>query len=166
MDGVVRDITVHETNSILFELPKPCDILDSKLSLLHLIGVGKQMESIEVSNGHLLFTVACWYEILLTVEWDPTNSRGYRFAHTKIPDTHPLHSEAIEANVLSKLSKGKQLLRGNTFFDPKTNTNSIALEVWQNSGKVIKVRYACLEIRPLTLAVSLVDSQRRNRGSV
>jgi hypothetical protein len=67
-----------------------------------------------------------------------------------IPDTHPLHSEAIEADVLVALSNGKQLLRGNSVFDPSTSARSIALEVWQDSGETVTVHRARLGVRPLT----------------
>jgi hypothetical protein len=72
------------------------------------------------STGTLRFRTAGWYEILLTVGWDRTQTAGTRFAHTAIPDHHPLHSEAINAAVLAALSEGTQLLRGNTIFEPGT----------------------------------------------
>src|SRR4051812_44752982 len=69
-------------------------------------------------DGAIVFRQYGWFEILLTVEWDPTNTEGTRFAHTAITDHHPLHSEAINASVLARLSNGRQLLRGNTIFEP------------------------------------------------
>jgi hypothetical protein len=76
---------------------------------------------------------------------------GHRFSHTAIPDSHPLQSEAIDALVLAALSDGKQLLRGNTIFEPDSGVNSIALEVWQDSGDTLEITNASLEIRPLDL---------------
>jgi hypothetical protein len=84
--------------------------------------------------------------VLLTVEWDEQNNAGHRFVHTSIPDKHPLHSEAIEASVLNRISNGTQLLRGNTVFGPD-HTDTINLEVWQDSGDEIAIADASLEIR-------------------
>jgi hypothetical protein len=39
-----------------------------------------------------------WFEVLLRVDWDPTDQTGTRVAHTRIPDQEPLHSEAIDAS--------------------------------------------------------------------
>ena len=63
-----------------------------------------------------------WYEVLLRVDWDDHDVTGTRFAHTKIPDQEPLHSEAINAAVLARISQGRQLLRGNSLFGPDRTT--------------------------------------------
>jgi hypothetical protein len=105
--------------------------------------------TIRVENGEVCFTARGWYEILLTVAWDGTNRDGHRFAHTAIPDSHPLHSEAIEARVLADLSAGRQLLRGNTIFDPNTTISSFALEVWQDSSTPVAISEASICLRRL-----------------
>ncbi|HEY2812509.1 MAG TPA: hypothetical protein VGJ03_03485 [Acidimicrobiales bacterium] len=73
-----------------------------------------------------------WYEVLLCVHWDETDQAGTRFAHTRIPDQEPLHSEAIDASVLARISQGQQLLRGNSLFGPD-RTTGLVLEVWHDS---------------------------------
>jgi hypothetical protein len=103
---------------------------------------------IEVVDGTLMFRVGGWYEILLTVGWDPTLTAGTRFAHTAIPDHHPLHSEAINAAVLAALSDGKQLLRGNTTFEPDT-IDRVALEVWHDNSTPVRIHEASLAVRRL-----------------
>jgi hypothetical protein len=141
-------------NLAWFELSGPVDIPSGELTRLHLVPVGEHLKGAAVDGDQIVFTVAGWYEVLLTVEWDPSATKGRRFSHTAIPDSHPLHSEAIEADVLAALSDGKQLLRGNTLFDPDTSASSIALEAWQDSGAEVTVRAARLGIRPLPLAQS------------
>ena len=81
------------------------------------------------------------YEVLLRVDWDPGETTGTRFAHTKIPGQEPLHSEAISAAVLNQLSDGRQLLRGNSLFGPD-RTSCLILEVWHDSGRPLEVCYA------------------------
>jgi hypothetical protein len=95
------------------------------------------------------FVEAGWYEILLTVEWDPDVLEGTRFSHTKIPDDHPLHSEAIDASVLSRISGGRQLLRGNSIFG-KEGLDEITLEVWHDADEPVEVRRAELAVRKLS----------------
>jgi hypothetical protein len=102
----------------------------------------------ESHDGGIAFQTRGWYEILLTVAWDPSNIDGTRFAHTAITDNHPLHSEAISASVLARLSDGQQLLRGNTIFEPGS-VDHVTLEVWQDSARPLDVRYAKLEVRRL-----------------
>ena len=104
---------------------------------------------VRLEDAEIVFTAPGWYEVLLTVKWDPANREGRRFAHTAIPDSHPLHSEAIEADVLADLSNGCQLLRGNTFFDPESSVRSLALEVWQDSPGPTAVTKASIVLRPL-----------------
>jgi hypothetical protein len=76
----------------------------------------------------IIFISEGWYEVLLRVDWDPVDRSGTRFAHTKIPGQEPLHSEAINASVLARISDGRQLLRGNSLFGPD-RTTSLVLEV-------------------------------------
>jgi hypothetical protein len=104
---------------------------------------------VSVERGEVIFRERGWYEVLLTVSWDATNRGGHRFSHTSIPDSHPLHSEAIEAGVLADLSDGRQLLRGNTVFDPDSVISSLALEVWQDTPEPIAVSEASIELRRL-----------------
>ena len=96
----------------------------------------------------VVFDTDGWYEVLLRVDWDPTDTAGTRFSHTKIPGQEPLHSEAISAAVLLQLSEGRQLLRGNSLFGPD-RTTSLVLEVWHDCGRTLDVRYAELVIREL-----------------
>jgi hypothetical protein len=76
--------------------------------------------------------------VLLRVDWDPANIDGTRFTHTKIPDQEPLHSEAINAAVLARISDGRQLLRGNSLFGPD-RTTCLVLEVWRDSGGPLSI---------------------------
>jgi hypothetical protein len=94
------------------------------------------------------FDGAGWYEVLLTVEWSPENVDGTRFSHTKIPDNHPLHSEAISASVLASVSGGRQLLRGNSVFG-KEGLDEIALEVWHDANQPVEIKRAELAVRSL-----------------
>src|SRR2546423_12188885 len=96
----------------------------------------------------IVFQTLGWYEVLLRVDWDPGETTGTRFAHTKIPGQEPLHSEAISAAVLNQLSDGRQLLRGNSLFGPD-RTSCLILEVWHDSGRPLEVCYAELVIREL-----------------
>jgi hypothetical protein len=89
-----------------------------------------------------------WFEILLAVSWDPTNTEGTRFSHTAITDQHPLHSEAINAGVLVQLSDGKQLLRGNTIFEPG-RIDHVTLEVWHDASAPVEIIEASLDVRDL-----------------
>lgn len=57
--------------------------------------VGVQLDGVDYARGAIHFIRAGWCEVLLAVSWDPENQDGSRFAHTSIPDQHPLHSEAI-----------------------------------------------------------------------
>jgi hypothetical protein len=94
------------------------------------------------------FDTAGWYEVLLRVDWDPTDLTGTRFTHTKIPEQEPLHSEAIDASVLARISEGRQLLRGNSLFGPD-RTTCLVLEVWHDSDRPVAVAYAELVVREL-----------------
>jgi hypothetical protein len=81
---------------------------------------------------------------------------GSRFAHTAIPDHQPLHSEAINAAVLTALSGGRQLPRGNTIFAPG-EVDHVSLEVWHDARRPIVLLGAALEIRDL-------GAERREAG--
>lgn len=112
---------------------------------LHAADAGAPLRCID---GGITFIERGWYEVLLTVSWDATNTHGTRFAHTAIPDQHPLHSEAINAAVLAELSSGKQLLRGNTIFAPG-EVDHISLEVWHDADETVQILGASLEVRNL-----------------
>jgi hypothetical protein len=101
----------------------------------------------EAERG-IVFDTQGWYEVLLRVEWDPRETTGTRFAHTKIPDNEPLHSEAINAEVLARISGGRQLLRGNSVFG-LDHTTSIVLEVWHDADKPVEISHAELVVREL-----------------
>ena len=104
----------------------------------------------------IVFDTLGWYEVLLRVEWDPANTTGTRFAHTKIPDNEPLHSEAISADVLARISGGRQLLRGNSMFG-LDHTTSIVLEVWHDAPETVEIRRAQLVVRELDVPRPRVD---------
>jgi len=134
-----------------FELAGPFAIPTGELTRMQLHPVDEQLAGVESDGDRIEFRLAGWFEVLLTVEWDPNVRAGHRFSHTAIPDSHPLHSEAIDAGVLAALSDGRQLLRGNTVFEPDSGVSTIALEVWQDSGDVVEIHNAALEIRALDL---------------
>src|SRR5205085_12340600 len=106
----------------------PLEVAAHKLTRMALTA-SMDSSAVKVVDDTLEFVTPGWYEVLLTVQWDPTNRDGRRFAHTAIPDSHPLHSEAIEADALAELSDRRQLLRGNTWFDPESSGQSLALVV-------------------------------------
>ena len=132
-----------------FRLREVVQVPDRRLTRLPLDSTDAQLSGIDVNDDGIAFGVTGWFEVLLTVDWGPSNRYGTRFSHTAIPDGHPLHSEAIDAGVLVDLSQGKQLLRGNSMFGPE-RVNRIELEVWQDSGTSLDIRHASLELRPLT----------------
>lgn len=102
-------------------------------------------EPLRVPAGH--------WEVLLTVSWQSgEHLAGSRFVHTKLSDGMPLHSEAIDAAVLSQISDGRQMLRANTVFD--NNVHDIELSVWQDSGEALGA-HAVMELRPLGTYVAL-----------
>ena len=107
----------------------------------------------------IVFDTLGWYEVLLQVEWDPSDTSGTRFSHTKIPDNEPLHSEAIDAAVLAQISGGRQLLRGNTVFG-LDHTTSIVLEVWHDADGPVEVAHAQLAVRELDVGQWLDHATR------
>ena len=132
-----------------FALGERVQVPDRHLTPLRLMPTDARLAGLDVDDeGVVSFSSKGWFEVLLTVEWGSANRLGRRFSHTAIPDRHPLHSEAIEADVLIDISGGEQLLRGNTLFGPK-GVDRIQLEVWQDSGGPVDVDAASLEIRPL-----------------
>ena len=126
------------------------DIRPGILKPIYLEPDGPLPAWLSVENRQITFTTRGWYEVLLTVEWDPANVDGTRFAHTAIPDDHPLHSEAVDAAVLGTISAGRQVLRGNTVFDPD-GPHQVSLEVWHDAPNSIVVGTAALDIRVLSL---------------
>jgi hypothetical protein len=132
-----------------FALSSPVDIRASVMTPLQLeIAEDREWAAgvIQPAEHALQFRVGLKYEVLLTVEWDTTNVRGHRFTHTKISDGFPLHSEAIEAAVLTRLSAGRQLLRG--VLNP-VEGEQVALEVWHDADSAVTVNHASLEFRVL-----------------
>ena len=113
-------------------------------------------------DAGVAFDTDGWYEVLLRVDWDPADKTGTRFAHTKIPGQEPLHSEAISASVLTRISDGRQLLRGNSLFGPDRTTN-LVLEVWHDSDRPVEVSYAEVIVRVLHVPWS--DSTPRTWGN-
>jgi hypothetical protein len=112
----------------------------------------------EADRG-IVFDSLGWYEVLLQVEWDPGETSGTRFAHTKIPDNEPLHSEAISAEVLARISGGRQLLRGNSVFG-LDHTTSIVLEVWHDADQPVEISHAQLVVRELDVDHSFDHATR------
>jgi hypothetical protein len=138
---------VASGDKVVFLADAPVSIPNEKLTKL---AVHPQQDSEHVSekDGSIVFNTHGWYEVLLLVEWDQSNTEGTRFSHTQIPDQEPLHSEAIDASVLARISQGKQKLRGNSLFGPD-RTTSLVLEVWQDSGEPVTVNHAELAVREL-----------------
>ena len=127
---------------------EPQDVPAHTLHPVELHAPDTPTSGIDVVDGTLRFRTAGWYEILLTVGWDPGHTAGTRFAHTAIPDHHPLHSEAINAAVLAALSNGTQLLRGNTILEPDT-IDRVRLEIWHDNPTPVHLDEASLAVRLL-----------------
>ena len=134
-------------DEIRFATVRPVAIANRRLTPIELESSGGSPH-VHLAQEGVLFDTDGWYEVLLRVDWDSTITTGTRFSHTKIPGQEPLHSEAINALVLAQLSQGRQLLRGNSLFGPD-RTTSLVLEVWQDSGELVKVSYAELVVREL-----------------
>jgi hypothetical protein len=135
-------------DQVVFGAPTPVDVPSGELTALPLV---QQQASPHVryqDGDGVIFTSDGWYEVLLRVDWDPEDTAGTRFAHTKIPGQEPLHSEAIDASVLARISEGRQLLRGNSVFGPD-RTTSLVLEVWHDSDRSVRITYAELVVREL-----------------
>jgi hypothetical protein len=117
---------------------------------LPLSGADRLSPHVHYGDEGIVFDTHGWYEVLLRVDWDIANRNGTRFSHTKIPDQEPLHSEAIDADVLAQLSNGRQLLRGNSLFGPD-RTTCLILEVWHDGGRPVEGHYAELVVRELVV---------------
>ena len=126
----------------------PVAVDTERMTRIELLPDGDVPPEVKTQGASIHFFDEGWFEVLLTVEWDPSVTDGTRFAHTNVPDVHPLHSEAIDARVLSRISEGRQLLRANTIFSPD-GPSEIVVEVWHDAGRPVEVRRAELAIRPL-----------------
>lgn len=129
-------------------LESPVTVKPQQMTALALTPAQALPDWLRVDLDEIRFTTEGWFEVLMTVGWDPTNVDGTRFSHTSIPDHHPLHSEAIDATVLADVSDGRQLLRGNSLFSPD-GPSGLALEVWHDSAVSIEIGAASLRIRRL-----------------
>src|ERR1051326_7484856 len=116
-----------------FRAPGPRRIPSRELTHITLVEGRPASDALLLREGAVTFVVPGWYEVMLVVEWDPENRQGARFAHSRIRDSPPLHSEAIPAVVLADISGGRQLLRGTGLFGPG-GPDAVRLEVWQDSG--------------------------------
>jgi len=134
--------------STCFETPSVLVVQERKLTRVPLIQSGEGSPALALDDDVISFLTTGWYEVLLEVHWDEEETKGTRFAHTKIPGQQPLHSEAIAAAVLAQISRGRQLLRGNGVFGP-SGPSSIALEVWHDTDYPIAVGHASLTVREL-----------------
>jgi hypothetical protein len=131
-----------------FVLAKALVVPPAEMTPVSLRPEGPASNRVAWDDEAVTFRVVGWYEILMRVDWDPKNRGGTRFCHTMIPDHEPLHSEAIDAEVLFALNGGSQRLRGNTIFG-LDHTTKLVLEVWQNSGAPIELRAAEIVVREL-----------------
>ena len=132
----------------VFRTEHPTQVPPRRMKALRLSLDGPPLKGVVSSGQGVGFETEGWYEVLLAVEWDPHDTEGTRFSHTRIPGQEPLHSEAINADVLVQLSQGRQLLRGNTIFG-LDHTREIVLEVWHDSPRPVTVRSGELRIRRL-----------------
>jgi len=135
-------------NTSRFATSAAVKVEPNAMTPLRLEPIDDVLEGLRATDNGVKFDKVGWYEVLLTVEWNPENVDGTRFSHTKIPDEHPLHSEAIDASVLAKVSGGRQLLRGNSVFG-KEGLDEIALEVWHDAIQPVEIRRAELAVRSL-----------------
>ncbi len=135
-------------STTLFRAQGPRRVPSRQLTPVTLVEARPASDALLVREGAVVFVIPGWYEILLAVDWDPESRQGVRFAHTRIGESPPLHSEAIAAGVLADISGGRQLLRGNGLFGPG-GPDAIRLEVWQDSGQPVVVRAATLTVREL-----------------
>ncbi len=132
-----------------FRTEHPALVPPRRMTPLRLSMDAPPLKGVVSSGPGIRFETVGWYEVLLAVEWDPHDQEGTRFSHTRIPGQEPLHSEAISAAVLTQLSGGRQLLRGNTIFG-LDHTLEIVLEVWHDSPRPVTVRRGELRIRMLS----------------
>ncbi len=134
----------------IFRSTGPIQVKSDTLTTVPLSEPPERSKDVGYDDTGVVFRSEGWYEVLLEVQWDPDDRKGTRFSHTAIPGQEPLHSEAISAQVLAKISGGKQALRGNTIFGPD-RTTSLILEVWHDSSGPVEVRDAALTIRELAV---------------
>jgi hypothetical protein len=135
-------------DQVVFATTAPVTVPGGALTAMPLVQQGPSQHVRSSGDDGVEFRTEGWYEVLLRVDWDAGEVTGTRFSHTKIPDQEPLHSEAIDAAVLSRISQGRQLLRGNSLFGPD-RTTSLVLEVWHDSPRAVEVAYAELVVREL-----------------
>src|SRR5437763_1779146 len=135
-------------DEVRFPTTGPTMVPNEELTPMRLSQPDEPSSQVHLGEEGVVFDTEGWYEVLLRVEWNGTNTAGTRFSHTRIPDQEPLHSEAIDAGVLARISEGRQLLRGNNLFGPD-RTTSLVLEVWQDSGQSLEVGHAELVVREL-----------------
>ena len=107
---------MSDSKTTRFQTSAPITIEPSRLTPVKLAKAEQGSANLDLTDDGVVFRTEGWYEVLMEVHWDSANRHGTRFSHTKIPDQEPLHSEAINAEVLAQLSDGRQLLRGNTIF--------------------------------------------------
>src|SRR4051812_7841454 len=148
--------------TIKFQTPSPLTVTPASLTPIRLTQPDDGSPNVALGDDGVVFRTEGWYEVLLEVHWDPEVRDGTRFSHTKIPGQEPLHSEAINADVVAQLSEGRQLLRGNSLFGPE-RTSCLVLEVWQDSGRPVDVEKAGLIVREL--CVPWMPSADQNRGA-
>ncbi|HEV8624562.1 MAG TPA: hypothetical protein VG034_08900 [Acidimicrobiia bacterium] len=132
-----------------FRTEHPILVPPRRMEVLHLSLQGPPLKGVVSSGPGIRFETVGWYEVLLAVAWDPHDTEGTRFSHTRIPGQEPLHSEAINADVLVQLSGGRQLLRANTIFG-LDHTGEIVLEVWHDSPRPVEVTSGELRVRQLS----------------
>jgi hypothetical protein len=135
-------------DQVVFATTSPIDVPSGALTKLTLTQQQPSPHVTDSGGNGVTFITEGWYEVLLRVDWDGGDTTGTRFAHTKIPDQEPLHSEAINASALARISGGPQLLRGNSLFGPDRTTR-LLLEVWHDSNQPVRVAYAELVVREL-----------------
>ncbi|MGQ0846692.1 MAG: hypothetical protein ACT4QF_21430 [Sporichthyaceae bacterium] len=131
-----------------FGIGEATTVADRSMTTVSLVRRNTGSDHVQCRDGRVAFRTVGWYEVLMTVEWDPTVRGGTRFSHTMVSDHEPLHSEAIDADVLISLNGGRQLLRGNSIFGLSC-TAQLELGVWQDSGEAIDLRGAQLVVREL-----------------
>lgn len=120
-----------------------------KMTKLFLNGPYSESHRATIDGDLLFYGEPRWLEVLLTVKWAETEIlNGTRFSHSKVPGSHPLHSEAINAQVLKELSDSTQLLRGNGLFG-EGQIELMQLEVWHDDEFPIVISEASLTVREL-----------------
>jgi hypothetical protein len=133
---------------LVFTIDAPVDVPTGELTRLVVAAHAESaLVHVDPERG-VVFDMPGWFEVEMRVDWDASVTTGTRFSHTKVPGQEPLHSEAINALVLSRISQGKQMLRGNSVFGVD-NTMSLILEVWHDAPQAVSVNCGELKLRPL-----------------